>query len=97
MEDLPVRDGMAESVAVVSEGELRAAVPVGGPMETVIDLPDTLTAPVRAGEPIGTAEIRSGDRVLARCRLIAAGDVQKRDFSQSLRRLLRRWVLLLQP
>ena len=41
-------------------------MPVGGGVEVVRNLPDALEAPIRAGDPVGTAEIRSGDRVLAR-------------------------------
>ena len=94
---LPVRDGASDSVTVVAESPLRAAVPVGSDVETVQNLPKALQAPVYAGDPVGTAEIRSNGRVLARCRLIVAAEVEKRSFSQSLRRLLRHWVLRLQP
>ena len=88
--------GTDATVRVIAESPLKAAVPVGGRVETVRTLPERLEAPVRAGEAVGTAEIRSGGRVLARCRLIAAGDVARRGFSEALIRLLRRWVLRFQ-
>lgn len=93
---VPVLGGTDESVRVVAETPLRAAVPVGGLSQIVRSLPMTLKAPIHAGEVVGTAEIRSGGRVLARCRLIAATDVERRAFSEAIIRLLRRWVLRLQ-
>ena len=93
---LPVKGGMADAVAVVAEEALRAAVPVGGQVETVRALPEAVEAPIRTGDPVGTAEIRSGGQTLAKCRLVAAANVEKRDLRASLQRLLRRWVLQFQ-
>ena len=93
---LPVRGGMDEKVAVVAEDDLSAAVPVGGRVETVFELPGSLDAPVRAGEPVGAAELRSGGQTLSRCRLVAAGNVERRDLRASILRLPRRWVLRFQ-
>lgn len=93
---LPVLGGDSETVAVVAEGPLRTAVPVGSRVRVLRSLPDAIHAPVRAGDRVGTAEIMIGDQVLARCALVAAGDVERRSLSQSLKRLLRRWVLRLQ-
>jgi len=90
---LPVRGGSAQTVNVVAEAPLRAAVPVGGQVEVVRILPESLEAPVRDGDPVGTAELRSGGQVLARCRLIALGSVERRSLSGALTRLLRLWVL----
>ena len=95
--ELPVRGGMAGSVSIVAADMLRAAVPVGSAPEVSMRLPRALTAPVQAGESVGTAQIRSGGSVVARCELVAAAAVERRDFVQSVRRLLRNWVLRLQP
>ena len=93
---VPVKGGTDDAVRVVAEGDLRAAVPVGVRVRVVNRLPDALEAPVRAGEAVGTAELVSGGQVLARCRLVAAGSVQRRSLSQSVIRLLRRWILRFQ-
>jgi len=92
-----VRGGVSDMVSIVAEGPLRTAVPVGESVRIVRLLPNVIEAPVRAGQPLGTAQLRAGDRVLGECRLIAGGDVQKRDLRQSIIRLLRGWILRLQP
>lgn len=92
-----VRGGVKKSVAVVAQTDLRAVVPVGTALETARSLPDSVRAPVRAGDVIGTAQLRGGGRVYAQCALVAAVDVERRDLLQELRRLLRRWVLSFQP
>ena len=94
---LPVKGGMPDAVDIVAETPLRAAVAVGRATETDLGLPKALRAPVRAGDAVGTARLLCDGQALAQCRLLAASNVEKRDFIQSVRRLLRRWVLLLQP
>lgn len=92
-----VTGGVRDSVDVVTASPLATALPVGRLAETALDLPERVEAPVYAGETLGTARIRQGAREYARCALVAAGDVQKRDFAQSVRRLIRLWLLRLQP
>ena len=94
---LAVKGGVAEAVAVVAGGPLRAAVRVGSAVETGVHLPDGIEAPVSAGQVLGDARLLCGGRELARCDLVAAADVPRRSFGQSVRRLLRLWVLRLQP
>ena len=89
-----VRGGMSESVDVLAESDLRAAIPVGIAPKTALELPEAVRAPVRAGEKLGTASLQTERREYARCALVAATDVEARNFSQSIRRLLRRWLLL---
>jgi D-alanyl-D-alanine carboxypeptidase (penicillin-binding protein 5/6) len=91
-----VKGGISEVVGVVADAPLQTAVPVGEAVQIVRRLPKVIEAPVRAGQAVGTAQLLSGDRVLAECRLIAASNVQKRDLRQSIIRLLRGWILRLQ-
>ena len=86
-----VLGGMAGSVSAVAAMPLRAAVPVGSRAETVLNLPRTLTAPVHRGDVIGTAQIKSGGRIVAQCDLLAAASVEKRSFIDAVRRLFRNW------
>lgn len=94
---LPVRGGVYESVALVADGPLRTAVPVGSHVKTDYSLPTEVEAPVRAGDQLGTATLTANGEIVARCGLVAASDVQKRSFLESFKRLLRHWVLQLQP
>ena len=92
---LPVVQGDRKQIEIVAASALRAAVPVGGGARTVVDLPNELTAPVRAGAVVGRAQIRCGGQVLAACDLIAAEGSEARSFIRSLRRLMRHWSLRL--
>ena len=91
-----VKGGVSELVNAIADGPLRTAVPIGTAVRIVRDLPRAIEAPIRAGQPLGTARIMTGDRVLAECRLVAATDIQKRDLRQSIIHLLQRWILSLQ-
>ena len=92
---LKVRDGLADAVPVVAAEPLRAVVPVGSLAETVLNLPRSISAPVRRGDVVGTAQIKSGGQVVAQCDLLAAASVDRRSFADSMRRLFRNWVLRL--
>ena len=94
---LRVRGGVKETVDVVADAPLHTAVPVGSPSGADIQLPDSVNAPVYAGEILGEAFIKVRRQTLARCDLVAAGDVEKRDLAQSIRRLIRLWLLQFQP
>ena len=93
---LPVRGGAAKRVDVLAGEPLATAVPVGGALRTQIDLPDALHAPIAAGEAVGSASLVCARRTLARSRLVAAADVPAGGLAESLRRLLRLWLLRLQ-
>ena len=92
-----VLGGLSGSVQVVAETPLRAAVPVGSSPEVVLRLPEALAAPVTTGDIVGTAQIKSGGRVIAECNLRAAATVDRRSFAASIRRLFLNWILRLRP
>ena len=94
---VPVKGGLTDEVAVVTDAPLRAAVPVGGVVEIARHVPDAVEAPVRAGDALGTVQLRCEGKVLAECGLVAAEDVEAGTFLQSVKRLLRRWLIRLQP
>ena len=91
-----VRGGAYPAVAVVAEGPLQTAVPVGSSIKTDYSLPESLEAPVYAGQALGRARLIANGVTVAECDLVAADSVARLDFAQSLKRLLRRWVLRLQ-
>ena len=88
---IPVINGEAAAVNARAEDGLRAAVPVGGAVDVVITLPESLDAPVHAGDILGTAAIKSGGDVIAQCDLVAADDVELVSLRQAFTRLLRNW------
>lgn len=92
-----IKGGQQANVEVVADRALSAAVAVGSRTETIINLPKTIEAPVRAGQILGKAQIKSDGIVIAECNLVAATTVEKRDFIQSLRRLIQNWLVWFQP
>ena len=91
-----VLGGLSSEVDAMASEALCAAVPVGLATQRQVELPASVPAPVRAGQTLGTASLRGDREVFARCGLVAAANVEKRALAQSLRRLLRLWVLRLQ-
>ena len=94
---LRVRGGVYDSVDAIAGATLRAAVPVGTLPQARLELPEAVNAPLAVGDVLGTASLTADNRVYAKCDLLAAGSVERRDLIQSLKRLIRLWVLRLQP
>ena len=63
----------------------------------MVTLPDSLDAPVHSGDVLGTAAIKNDGAVIAQCNLVAAETVEKMDIRQAFKRLLRSWIIWVQP
>ena len=88
---LPVKMGKSKTVSVQAE-ETAPVVVAKEKIENVkteIHLPDSLEAPVEAGQELGSAEIRDGDTVLLTLRLTAAESVERLHFNDLFRSFLR--------
>ena len=96
IDTVPVTGGVSKSVDIVADAPLRTAVPIGQSVTVARRLPKQIEAPVRAGQPVGTAQLIIDGQALAECRLIAASDVPRRDLRASIIRLLRGWILSFQ-
>ena len=75
---IPVKLGRALSVQPVMEGGTSFIVEKAQAegLETHLDLPDSLTAPVQAGQEIGNLTVTSGGETLLQVPLTAAEDVE---------------------
>ncbi len=87
-----VRGGTQASVSVLAGAALETAVPVGSLPRAELELPESAAAPISKGQSLGTAALVTDSREYARCPLVAASQVELRDFGSALRRLLRRWL-----
>ncbi len=88
---LPVRMGKSETVAVQAE-EVPPVVVAKEKLEgvqTEIHLPESVEAPVEAGQELGTAEVCDGENVLFALRLTAAEAVERLHFQDLFRAFLR--------
>ena len=89
---VPVKLGIADSVAVVPAGETVLLVDKGqrNSIETEVELEEFVAAPVSQGQRLGTLTIRSGQQILTRVPLVAAGPVTRLTTLDLMGRILRR-------
>jgi D-alanyl-D-alanine carboxypeptidase (penicillin-binding protein 5/6) len=69
---IPVDDRPGTSVPVRVAGELSGSLRLGEPVTQTLVAPTEVTAPVDAGEVLGTVTVRQGERVVGRRELVAA-------------------------
>ena len=86
---LPVTGGTQLSVPLKTPKAVSLLAEKGNTKATVeLHLPESLTAPVMAGEVVGQADIKIGDDVVAKVEIKAAQDVGKMTWSNGLLRML---------
>lgn len=62
-------------------------------VEKVLELPESLEAPVEEGQPVGTLYYRLGDKELGSVEILAQRGVEKAGFLDCLRRIAAWWLL----
>ena len=89
-EELPVKRGTAETIALDYAAPERLLVPKGegSDLQTKILLPDALQAPVQQGSPVGSWQLLRGETVLQELPICAAQDVQALSFGYCLHYLV---------
>lgn len=92
--DVPIVAGDAAEVRVVLGTDLIGVVPKRALPTLEIDLPDMVTAPIRAGDVIGEARIIVQGEVAGCAPLVAACNVYRDDPATRRQRLLTCWPLL---
>lgn len=92
---VPVRGGVDSEVSV-SYGPCELLLPSSrrNSVEITLDIPDELTAPVRAGERVGRVIYSSGGETLAEGEVTADRDVPKISYGEILRRILSSFLLI---
>ena len=89
---LPVSMGQAEQVSLtLPEEGVTALVEKGrvSALERCVDLPSSLTAPVAAGQTVGTLTLLDGETEVLTVPILAAEDVPRRSWSGLFAQLLR--------
>lgn len=89
---LPVEGGEQEQVMICAGEKLAAPVRKGTYPQLLLDLPSSLNASVKKGQPLGTASLADGGQVLATVPLYAAQDVHKASFRFHLGRIFAQWI-----
>jgi len=84
-----VRGGTVSAVEIGIERQGRAVVPMRtSEMRTKVVIPEYLTAPVRAGQPIGTAAFYNDDKLVFEADIITKSSVPKLNYTFVFRELL---------
>ena len=90
--DLPVTLGSADTVAAVLPEEgctLLLEKSRSSDLTQMLDLPDEVSAPVRAGETLGTLTVSREGETLLTIPVVAGGDVMRLTWGQTTARMLR--------
>ena len=86
--ELPVEMGREGSVPLVCGGEAFALAPKGsGAPDYVLELPELLSAPLKAGEQVGSLRVQLGGELLAELPILAARDLPRIGFPGIFRKL----------
>ena len=93
--ELPVTGGAREGVALMLDGDLTLLIDRGGEQRVQLspDLPESLAAPVEAGQRVGSVVVSVGGREAARIPVVACDTVEARGLWPGLRRLWGGWIL----
>jgi len=96
LRSVPVSGGTKKEVAAQAQGALRAPVGKDEGWDIAYDLPSSISAPVSAGQQIGTAcmTLSGSGEIIARCPVIAAQDVPENTAAQALRRIFGLWCAI---
>ena len=84
------------ALRVVAGDTLSAAIPVGARAVLRYDYDENISAPIRKGDVVGAARLIVSGDVVGECPLIADSDEPVWNLAESIRRLLRNWVMLFQ-
>ena len=92
---LPVKRGVTDAVALTYAAPGRYLMPKGegGTLQAVVELPESLTAPIAAGQTVGRVTIQNGGTELQSYPITAAQDAEALSFGYCLRRLTESLIL----
>jgi len=84
IENIPVLDGTLPEVRVFAKEDLQAVVPNGdkNKVRRVLELPNQLRAPIKAGQSLGSLKLVEGSEILAETELLAGDAVGKTSLWQ---------------
>ena len=92
-EQLPVTRGSTEQVELMLDSGLSMLLRTGQASQLKMELvlPESVEAPVQAGQIVGMARVLLGDTVIAKLNVAAAGDVPLPGFIEGFYRILNMW------
>ena len=93
--ELPVTGGDSEGVPLELDGDLTLLIQKGDEqsVQLVPSLPESIEAPVAAGQEVGSVEVVVDGRVVARIPVIATREVTAKGLKNAIGRVLKFWGL----
>ena len=91
---LPVSGGAQDGVELLLGGDLTLLIAKGDEQRVQLtsELPQSVAAPIRAGQLIGHVAVSMDGRDVARIPVVAAADVEGKGFGIALRRIWENWA-----
>ncbi len=89
---IPIGHADSSCAAAILESDLTGVIPRGGIPQIDLELPETLEAPVYAGQMLGTARIICQGMIIAQSDLISAEDILRDDFPARWLMYWRNWL-----
>lgn len=92
---IPVDGGRPDQIQLMLADDLTLLIAKGSEQNIRLtsDLPDHLTAPVAAGDPVGSVQVIQDDRTVGQIGVVAAQASEANGLRGNLLRMLGRWVL----
>ena len=90
---LPVNGGRPDGVGLILDGDLTLLVSKGQEQEIQLlpELPESVDAPVEAGQLMGYVRVELNGRTLARLPVVSAGAAEMKGLGSSLKNILGKW------
>lgn len=93
--EVSVNGGLLSTVAVTIQQDLAAPVKEGEAAQLWLDMAESCTAPVYAGQRLGTARMLIDDQIVCETPVFAAHNVDKLTFWTQAQSVLRNWIVQL--
>ena len=91
--EIAVTDGREESVGLCVMQELSAPLKQGESAQIVLDVPDSVPAPVYPGMHVGTAYLVIGGKEYGQAEVVASSRVDSKGITLDVRRVVKQWTL----
>ena len=89
---LCVTGGQQDSVGLCVMQEMSVPLRTGEAAQIVLDVPQSVSAPIYPGKHIGTATLVLGGKVYGQCEVVASERVDGKGMAANMRRIAAKWI-----
>ena len=97
VKEVDVQKGNKSKVSVIYENSVGKIVKKNedSKIDTIVEMKEKLIAPIKKGDIIGTVKFKNGDNEIGSTNLIAESDVYKKNFSNTVSEVFKKWFNIL--